>query len=583
MAVDAQHSTITLTDVGHHNHRETDENAQTDSAFVPTPPLPSIPRSSMGGESLTGSGFPDSNQDLPLLHWTSDGLSSPVQPPSLTKHSARRTPGVFPTTSASHNDHRSPTEDDLGHWDTHWPPVGAGRGNPLSQWPPVTYDQQERFGNDSTHEDANPTDHSGTNGPSHNGGSIGVALGESMEMEIDDLLEVVMDYPSKRTTMTSVPLLPLPEEVAISDGPPDSQPHINPSLPSLLAANVPPSGDSDTSSLASSSPGSSKGSKRSFTPITPSTDGWRSPPTPATVPERETIPSDHFGYLEAPGRPEPHHHDPRQVPEDTTRDRYPSSSSEGRRAHHNRLPPLVVTIPQDSTIRRRPKNSISSEQTVTHDRIRRVESPTDHSMSSRFSDDEVSEITQTEHTSPRFEVTYFPTSGPASALVTRPRPRIEIPTRVGSDSFNSERSPNSGVGIGPSPLEYPSPSHHGYTPSPKRGVFRSLFLQNGRAASEQKKEGKRAKTRDQIRTQSPDTLSMDSASIATSSSKSSKGKDRDEKKAAKAAKRAQLAVQLRTKQLQQATEKDPDTTSHATRSRKGWEESGAMYSLGGIL
>ena len=79
---------------------------------------------------------------------------------------------------------------------------------------------------------------------------------------------------------------------------------------------------------------------------------------------------------------------------------------------------------------------------------------------------------------------------------------------------------------------------------------------------------------------------MDSASIATTSSKSSKGRDKDEKKAAKAAKRAQLAVQLRAKQLQQATEKDPEASLRATRPQngsRGWEDRGAMYSLGGIL
>jgi len=545
-----------------------------------------------------GSGFPDSNQDLPLLHWTSDGLSSPVQPRSLTKYSARRTPGVLPTTSPSKSNSRSPTEDDLNHRDVQWSPTGAGRKNdPLRSWTPVTYSQQERFNVNPIYENADPASYSGANGPLHHGGSIGVGLGESIEMEIDDLLEVVMDYPSKRATMTSVPLLPLHEDVSSSDGHIALQPHANPSLPSLLTPNALHNGDSDTSSLTSSSPGSPKGShfssaspslnsKRSFTPITPSTDGWRSPPTPAAAPEHEALTSDRFGYLEVTGHPEPHHPNPSQVPEDPAVGRYPSASSDDRRPHHNRPPPLLVTIPQDATIRRRVQNSISSERTVTYDHSSRIESPTDHSMSSRFSDDDVSEITQTEYTDHAFEMAYFPISGPVSSLITRPRPRIQIPPGSGSGSFNNERSLNSSVGVSPSPVEYSSPSNHSYTPSPRRGVFRSLFLQNGRAASEQKKEGKRSKARDQTQTQSPAELWTDSTSIATTSSKSSKGRDKDEKKAAKAAKRAQLAVQLRAKQLQQTTEKDAEATSRATRPQKGsrgWEDSGAMYSLGGIL
>lgn len=545
-----------------------------------------------------GSGFPDSNQDLPLLRRTSDGLSSPVQPPSLTKYSTMHTPGVFSTTSISKSNSRSPTENDLGHRDAQWSPAGTARNNLLSPWTPVTYFQQERFNIDPIHKNADPTDYSRASGPFHHGGSTWVGLGESMDMEIDDLLEVVMDYPSKRTTMASVPLLPLHEDASSSDGHINSQPHANPSFPSFLTTNAPHNGDSDTSSLTSSSPGSPKGShfssaspslksKRSFTPITPSTDGWRSPPTPPSVPEREGLsPVDRFGYLEVTNRPEPHRPNPRQAPEDTTISRYLSTSSEDRPTHHSRLPPLLVTIPQDATIRRRPQNSISSEQTITYDHSSRIESPTDNSITSRFSDDDVSEITQTEYADPAFEVTYFPISGPTSALITRPRPRIEIPPWSGSGSFSNERPPSSSVGTNPSPVEYPSPSIHSYTPSPRRGVFRSLFLQNDRAASEQKKEGKRSKARDQTQTQTPTELSMDSASIATTSSKSSKGRDKDEKKAAKAAKRAQLAVQLRAKQLQQATEKDPEASLRATRPQngsRGWEDRGAMYSLGGIL
>lgn len=118
-------------------------------------------------------------------------------------------------------------------------------------------------------------------------------------------------------------------------------------------------------------------------------------------------------------------------------------------------------------------------------------------------------------------------------------------------------------------------------------MFRSLFPHNGGATSERKEERKRAKSRDQIQTQSLAARSMDSVFGSTStSSKSSKERDKHEKNAERAAKRAQLAVQLRAKQLQQAAEKDPRDPSRTTGAQKGsaaWEEGGAMYSLNGIL
>lgn len=531
------------------------------------------------------SSFPDGNQYLPLLYRAIEGPWSPIQSPSLTKSPVRHTPEVFSPTSVSSSDSRSSTENDLSHWDAPSPPTDTGRSNPPGPGGPVAYPYKERrIG--PAHESVNAIGYSEANGLFHR-------KKDSVEMEIDDLLEVVMDYHSKkRVTMTSVPLLPLPEEDS-SDGPADSKPLVNPPLPPLLAATMPYNGDPDTLSLTLSSPRSSSRSrfssaspslksKRSFTPLTPSTDGWRSPPTPTTFLEREATSSDRFEYvMVADSPPEPPH-----APGDS----YPGSPSEDRRAHHTQLPPLVITISQDATISRRAQNSISSEQTITHHHSYGVDPPTVDPTSSSFSDDDedgdLSEIAQAGYFDPNFAIAYLSTSGAVSPLFTRPRPRIEIPHGAGLGSLNSGRSPTLSAGTSPGPVEYLSPSKRLHTPSPRRGVFRSLFPQNGKAAPEQKKEGKRAAARNQIQTRSLAARSMDSVLFGTTSTKSSKGKDKDEKNAEKAAKRAQLAVQLKTKELHRATEGDPEAALRAIRAQKGlaaWEEAGAMYSLDGIL
>ncbi|KAF9651610.1 hypothetical protein BDM02DRAFT_650101 [Thelephora ganbajun] len=131
-------------------------------------------------------------------------------------------------------------------------------------------------------------------------------------MEIDGLLEELMVYhPKRRIAITSVPLLPLPEEFPLTDEP--------------TASKSPRS--SKDSHFPSASP--SLKSKRSFTPITPSTDGWRSPSTLASVPERK-VSSDCFGHTKPPGSSGVLPPDTLQAPEDVSRDSYLSPSSENR-------------------------------------------------------------------------------------------------------------------------------------------------------------------------------------------------------------------------------------------------------------
>ena len=563
------------------------------------PRLSSVPRSSLAREPLMASSSSDDNRDPPLLYWTSDGLSSPIQPSFSNRYPVRYTSDSLPTASASNTNSRSPTENDLGRQDARRPPLGADWDGSLGPGDAITYLYKERLGIDHTHENANPTDHSEADELFYGEGSAGVVLEESVEMEINDLLEELMDYHSRRDTMTSMPLLPLPGDVPHGGGSFVSQSRVNPSPPPLLAADVLYSGDSDTPSLTSSSPRSSKGShlssaspslksKRSFTPVTPSTDGWRSPATLGVVPEREATSSDHLEHLEVPGRPGVYSLDPRRLPGDIASDSDLSVSTEGRRTHHNELPPLADTIPQDATIHRRAQNSLSSERTITNNHSRHTESPTDPPASLHSSDDGRSKAARAKHIYPGFEIAYISTSGAFSPLFTRPRPRIKVPPGSGSGSFTSERSPSSSPSVSSRSTEHPSSSSNNpYTPNQKRGVFRSLFPHNGGATSERKEERKRAKSRDQIQTQSLAARSMDSVFGSTStSSKSSKERDKHEKNAERAAKRAQLAVQLRAKQLQQAAEKDPRDPSRTTGAQKGsaaWEEGGAMYSLNGIL
>ena len=559
-----------LTDVDHHYRKETDEVVQKTSTSTPISPLlSSVPRSSLARDSsLTSSTFSDGNQDPHLL--ADDGLSSPTQP--SFKYSARHPPEVSPTIPASNASYRLPSENDIGHRDVRSPPTGTDQGNPPSLGSPDTYLHREGFSADPTRRNANTANYTKADGLPYNEDSTQVDLEGDVEMEIDDLLEDLTDYYSGRTTMTSVPLLPLPEELSPADGPLNSQPYTDRSPPPLATANTPYSGDSDTVSLTPSSPQSSKGSyfssaspslksKRSFTPITPSTDGWRSPPTLAAVAEHKAS-ADYFDYVRAHGRPGLWSLDPRQAPEDATRGSYPRVSSENRRAHHTNLPPLRTTIPEDSIIQRRPKYSTSSH---------RVETSVDHSVSSYFSDDDddddddASEITEIGYVGSGFDPARL--SASSTVPFTRSRPWLDASRGPGSN-FHSGYSPSSS--ISPGPIDYPPPSNNRYTMSPKRGMFQSLFSQNG--TSERKKERKRAKARDSIQTQSLDVRSIDAVSFTTTSSKSSN-------KAEKAAKNAQLAAQLSTKRLLQAGDKG----RVPQKGSATWEESGAMYSMDGIF
>lgn len=518
---------------------------------------------------LTSYAFSDGNQDPPLL--ADDGLSSPIQPPS--KYSARYPSEVSPIIPASNTSYRSPSENNLDHRDVRGPPTDTDQGNPPSLGSPDTYLHEKRVGVDPIRKNTNVTDCIKADGLSHNEDSAEVGLEGNVETEIDGLLEELMDYHLKWTTETSELLLPLPEEFSPTDGPLSSQPYADHSLPPLVTIDMPYSGNPDTPSLTSSSPRSSKDSylsstspslksKRSFALITPSTDEWRSPPTPAAVTERKASTSDYFDYTKVPGPPGVWSPDPRQVLESVTRDGYPRVSSENRRARHTNLPPLRMTIPEDSIIQRRAKNPTPSEH-------RRVNTSIDHSVSSHFSDDDASETTEIGYIDSDFGPAHLSASSAVSPQFTRSRPWDDA-SRGSGASFHSRYSPSSSVT--PSSIDYPSPSNNRYTLSPKRGVFQSLFSPNG--TSERKKERKRTKAQDPIQTQYLDTRSVDAVSFSTTSSKSSK-------KAEKAAKRAQLAAQLSAKQLLQAGDK-----GRGGAPQKGsatWEEGGAMYSMDGIF
>ena len=547
-----------LTDTDHHHHNESVQKTSR-SAQIP-PLLSSMPRSSLVREpSLTSSTFSDGNQDPPLLCLADDGLPSPIQP--SFKYSARHPPEAPPNTS-----YRSPSENNLGRRDVR---------NPPSLDSPGTYLHKEGFSIDRICRGTDATGYT-----DHNEGSDEVGLEGSVETEIDGILDELMDYHSeKRSTTTSVHLLPLPEELSPTDGPLNSQPHVDHFLPPLLTVDTSYSGDSDTPSLTPSSPRGSEGSylsstspslksKRSFTLITPSIDGWRSLPTLAAATERRAPTSNYFDYTKVPRRPGVWSHDPRQAPEDLIRDGHPSTPSRNRRSRPTNPPPLRMTIPEDSIIRRRAKSSTPSEYTSTRDRGHRVETSVD-SVSSYFSDDGASEITEIGSTDSGFDPAYLSASSTVSPQFTGSHPRLDASRGSGS-SHHSGHSPSPSPS--PGSINYPLPSNNRHTPSPKRGMLQSLFSQSG--ASERKKERKWAKTQDPIQTQSLYARSMDAVSLSTTSSKSSK-------KADKAAKRAQLAAQFSAKKLPQAEDK-----SRGGAPQKGsttWEESGAMYSMDGIF
>lgn len=542
-----------LTDMDHRHHNE---SVQKTSRSAPIPPLlSSMPRSSLVREpSLTSSTFSDGNQDPPLLCLADDGLPSPIQP--SFKYSARHPSEAPPNTS-----YRSPSENNLGRRDVR---------NPQSFDSPGTYLHKEGFTVDRIYRS---TDHSE--------GSAEVGLEGSVETEIDGLLDELMDYHSeKRSTMTSVHLLPLPEDLSPTDGPLGSQPYVDHFLPPLVTVDTSYSGDSDTPSLTPSSPRGSEGSsylsstspslksKRSFTLITPSMDGWRSLPTLAAATERRAPTSNYFDYTKVPRRPGVWSHDPRQAPEDLIKDGHLSAPSRNRRARPTNPPPLRMTIPEDSIIRRRAKSSTPSEYTLTRDRGHRVEISID-SVSSYFSDDGASEITEIGSTDSDFDPAYLSASSTVSPQFPGSRSQLDASRGSGS-SHHSGHSPSPSPS--PGSIDYPLPSNNRHTPSPKRGMFQSLFSQGG--PSGRKKERKRVKTQDPIQTQSLYARSMDAVSLSTTSRNSSK-------KADKAVKRAQLAAQFSAKQLPQAEDK-----SRGGAPQEGsttWEENGAMYSMDGIF
>lgn len=557
-------SFATLADPDHHYRKETDEIPQTTPTSIPTPPISSMPRSSLSGKSLTPSALSDGNQNSPFPHWGNDGPLSPTQPPFLTRHSARHPSETYPTTPTSDASPGSPSENDLGCKDVRSPPAGTDQDDPPRLCSPIICPREKGHIVDPIRENANATDHSKADGLSHNEGSTELGLEEAVEMEIDGLLEELTGYHSKRTTMSSAPLLPLPEEFSPTDGPISSQPYADHSFPPLKMTNILCNGDSDTPSLTPSSPQSSKGShfsptspslksKKSFTPITPSTDGWRTPSTLAAVLEHKASNSD------------------------ITWDNQLGVLSESRRAHHTSLPPLRKTIPEDSTIQRRTKALTPPEPTPTDDHSRIIEVPIDRTASSYFSDDDISESTEIGYIDSSFDPAYLPVPSTISSQLPRQRPRLDAPRGSESGSFYSKHSSILSVSSGST--DYPSSSDSHYTLSPKRGVLRSIFSQNDTFGK--KKEQKRAKVQDSIQTQSLADRSMDAVSSTAASSEPSKDKERrNAEKAAKAMRRAQLAEQLKEKPPKQVLEKSREG------ARKGlgtWEERGGMYSLDGIF
>ncbi|KAF9778623.1 hypothetical protein BJ322DRAFT_1091625 [Thelephora terrestris] len=528
--------------------------------------------------------FCDSHQDPPLLCWTDDGPSSPARSLFTTRYSVRHASELSPAPSPSNVGSRSPSEKDFGRWDIPMLPTGTGGYNFLSPGVPNNYLHKRRFSVGPIREDADIIDDFNVDGVCHYEDPSEVGLEENLETEIDGLLEALTDYHSKRVTMSSAPLLPLPEELSPTGGTASPQLYFDSPLPQLVTASTLFGSDPDTPPLTSSSPRSSKGSyfsptkspslksKRSFTPITPSTDGWRSPPSLATVPERKASTSDYLGREGHPGHSEACSTGSPGIPEYFTRERSLSISSETRRAHHTNLPPIRTVIPEDSFLHRRGKDSISSEITIMDDHRNHVESQADQSLSSRFSDDDASEMTETGYLDPGFDHVYLSNS---SAVPTRSaQPDVDSP--YGPGALGGRYSPTSSISLGF--VGYPPPINVRSAPSPKRRMFQSLFSHNSSS-----KELKRPKGRDPIKTQPPTSQPVDARSFATSSSKSS---SKEKKRVEKAEKRAQLAAQLRAKELQQTKEADRGTSSRATASKKAlaaWEEGGAMYSMDGIF
>jgi hypothetical protein len=553
----------------HFYRKENNGITQTGSSSASLPPITTKPRNPLARESLMASTFYNGNRGPPLPCWADEGSSSPVHPHFMTNHSVLHTPELSPAVLASSISSRSPEKDFGRRGSAQRPLSGKDRDSFLSPRDPTNYWHDKRFSAESTRKGADAT-----YGVYHFDG-----LEEDLDLEVDDLLDELMDYHSKRrVTMTSA-VLPLPEELSPTSGPTSPQLYPDSSLPPSVTGSLWFGGDSDTPSLASSSPGSSKGSllsptrspslksKRGSMPVTPSTDGWRSLPHLEPVPEHKASTSDSSC------------HSTTWSP-DGTLESYISASSETRRAHHTNLPPIRTVIPEDSFIRRRAKSSISSEQTITDDRKSRVESLANRSFSSRSPGDEASVSTEIGYPGPGFDHAFLPNSSAVSIRFAQPD--AESPRRPWLSAFSGRYSPTSSI-ISPGFVDFPSPTKLHHPPaSPKRGVLQSLFSQNG--SPEQKKERKRSNGWDPVQMQSSPPQSVDNMSFATTSSKE-KGKKRSEK----AEKRAQLAAQLKAKQLQgaAAAERDPaGALSHANVPGKApavWEERGRMYSIEGFI
>ena len=527
-------SRAVLTDVDHRYHEETNESVRTTPTPAQNSPLPSAPRSSLAGQPSAASTFSGGNQDPPLLYLADDGLLSPIRPTFPTRHSARHPSELSPTTPASNTSRRSLSEGDLGRRCVPGPRITIYQDNPASLGDPVTCLHKKTFSVNLVREDASTTDHSHADGSSRNDDS----LEECVETEIDDLLQVMTDNYSKGgSTMSIAPLLPPPEE----SSPIGSRPYSDHSFPPLLPADALYNCDSDTPSLTSSSP--SLKSKRSFTPITPTTDGWRSPPTLLTVPE-------HRGDLASDN----HHL---------------CVLREDRRVRDTNLPPLRTMIPEVSTVERWSENPIPSEHTLPQDRGHRVETSIDRIPPSHFSND-TPESTEIGYIGSDIEPECPSTAGTVPSQIAQPLPRLEVPQGPGSDSNHGGHSP--APSINPGFIVPPSVSNGRRSPAPKRSAFRTIFSQN--SVSGRKKERKQEEAQDPIQTQSPAARSIETASVTSTSSKSSKDKDR--KKGEKAARRAQLAEQLKAKQPARAmanSRRDPAKPSTT------WEEKGGMYGV----
>lgn len=552
----------------HFYRKENNESTQTGSKSASLLPITTKPRNPLARESLMASTFSAGNQDLPPLYWTDEGPSSPVQPFFMTNPSARSIPEPSPVTP--------PSSIGSSRRGSQRPLSGKDRDSFLSPRDPTNYWHEKRFSVESARKGADATCDSKADGAHHHDDPAEVFAEEDLDMEIDGLLDDLMDHHSKkRVTMTSA-LLPLPEEFSPTGGPASPQLYSDSSLPPSATGSIRFGGDSDTPSLVSSSPRSSKGShlsptlspslkpkKSSSTPVTPPTDGWRSHPSLATVPEHKTSASVSSGYS-ATWSP-----DPLEVPEDGTLDGYVSASSETRRAHHTNLPPISTTIPEDSIIRRRAKSSISSQQTITDDRRGRVGSLANRSFSSRSPSDEVSETTEIGYPGSGFDHAYPPNLSPVSTRFAQPGP--ESPRRPWLSALSGRYSPTSSAG--PGVADFPSPNRLRRSLSPKRGMLQSFFSQSG--SPEQKKERKRSKGWDPAGGPSSPPRSVDNVSIGTNSSK-----DKGKKKSEKAEKRAQLAAQLKAKQLKVLVEKDPGATARANFPGNG---PAVMYSLDGFV